>query len=491
MYSDYNKAMRRLLLTCCALSFALFISGCAVNPVTGKSDFVTISEAEEIRQGTSYHQSVIAHYGIYDNPELQAYINSIGQQLAAKSHRSHLKFHFTVLDSPQINAFALPGGYIYITRGIMAYLNSEAEIAGVLGHEIGHVTARHSVRQQSGQFASSLLNVFVAATTGSESLGQLSSQLSTGIVRGYGRKHELEADKLGAQYLHKIGHDPESMLQVIGVLKNQEIYERALAKKQNREANIYHGVFSTHPKNDKRLKTVVRAAKKLSSKQYNDANATKYLEMINGITWGQNIRQGVVVDNRFLHPDLAIAIQFPRHWQVTNSPEALLARNHDTGAIAQLSLVQLEQKESLPELLKRHTKDGKLKVKTHDFGASALTQVNIGKSNQPARISALKLDQKQVLFFIGTSPQNKFSKTDTDLLKINQSFTRLSDKQIAAINSPTLKVIKAGKTDSFIALAQQSPINYDAESILRLLNRAFPTGKITPEQSLKIIGLDD
>ncbi len=483
--------MQPSLLTCCVLAFILFIAGCAVNPVTGESDFVTISEAEEIRQGASYHQSVIAQYGVYDNLELQAYVNSIGQQLAAKSHRSHLKFHFTVLDSPQINAFALPGGYIYITRGIMAYLDSEAEIAGVLGHEIGHVTARHSVRQQSGQFASSLLNVFVAATTGNESLGQLSSQLSTGIVRGYGRKHELEADKLGAQYLHKIGYNPESMLEVIGVLKNQEIYERALAKKQNRQPNIYHGIFSTHPKNDNRLKTVVRAAKKLSRKKYHDANAAKYLEMIDGITWGQNIKQGVVVNNRFMHPNLGIAIEFPKHWQVTNSPESLLARNHDTGAIAQLSMVQLEQKESLHELLKRQTKDDKLAVKTYSFGTSALTQVKIGNSNQPARISALKLNQKQAIFFIGTSPKNRFSKTDSELLKINQSFTRLSDEQMAAIDSPTLRVVKAGKTDSFSALAQQSPISYDAESTLRLLNRAFPTGNITPKQSLKIIGLDD
>ncbi len=483
--------MRFYFLTCCVFTFTLATGGCAVNPVTGKNDFVTVSESDEIKQGARYHQQILEQYGVYDNPELQAYVNNIGQQIAKKSHRSHLKFHFTVLDSPQINAFALPGGYIYITRGIMAYLNSEAEIAGVLGHEIGHVTARHSVRQQSGQFASSLLNVVIAASTGSESLAQLSSQLSTGIVRGYGREHELEADKLGAQYLHKTGYNPESMLEVIGVLKDQEIYEKALAKKQNREANIYHGVYSTHPKNDSRLKTVVRAAKKLSSKTYRDANAAKYLNMIDGMTWGQNIKQGVVVNNRFMHPDLAIAIQFPEHWQVTNSPDVLLARNHDTGAIAQLSMVQLKQKESLQALLKRQTKDNQLAVKTYKFGASAITQVNIGNSKQPARISALQLNKKQAILFVGTSPKNSFSKNDTELLKINKSFTHLSSKQIAAIDSPIIRVIKADKADSFSVLARQSPVTYDAESILRLLNRAFPKGKITPNQPLKIVDLDD
>ncbi len=479
--------MIRRLIAYCILIFILLTTGCALNPVTGERDFVTISESEEVAQGRKYHQSIIAQYGVYDDPALQGYVNQIGQALAARSHRNHLKFHFTVLDSPDINAFALPGGYIYITRGIMAYLNSEAEIAGVLGHEIGHVTARHSVRQQSGQFASSLLNVFVTLATGSESIGQLSNQLTTGIVRGYGRDHELEADKLGAQYLHKTGYNPESMLEVIGVLKNQEIYEKALAKKQNREANIYHGVFSTHPKNDKRLKTVVRAAKKLSSKKYRDNNADKYLNLIDGMSWGQNVKQGVVVNNRFMHPELGIGIQFPLGWQLTNSAEALTARDFDNGAIVQMSMLGLEEGESLANLLKRQSKNQKLPVKTHSFGVTAATKVTIGKQQQPARISALKLSQNQAIFNIGTSSENTFSQTDKALAKINQSYARLSKKQIGDIKTPGLKIIKAKSGDSFTSLASKSAISYDAESILRLLNRAFPTGNITASQSLKVI----
>ena len=261
---------------CTWILLLLGASGCATNPVTGDSDFAIVSETKEIEQGRRYHKSILAQYGVYDDPELQAYVNDIGQRLARKSHRSHLTFTFTVLDSPDINAFALPGGYIYITRGIMAYLDSEAELAGVLGHEIGHVTARHSVRQQSGQFAAGLLSVLIAATTGSQGLTNASQQLGTGLVRGYGRDHELEADRLGAEYLHSTNYDPESMLEVIGVLKDQEVYEKALAKKEKRTAIIYHGVFSTHPRNDDRLKTVVRAAKKLSSESYRDSNQSAY-----------------------------------------------------------------------------------------------------------------------------------------------------------------------------------------------------------------------
>ena len=136
---------------------SLALGACATNPVTGESDFALITEDEEIEQGREYHPQIIKTYGVYDDAELQKYVDRIGQELAANSHRANLQFHFTVLDSEEINAFALPGGYIYVTRGIMAYLDSEAELAGVLGHEIGHVTARHSVRQQAGQFASDLL----------------------------------------------------------------------------------------------------------------------------------------------------------------------------------------------------------------------------------------------------------------------------------------------------------------------------------------------
>ena len=418
----------------------LILGGCAVNPVTGQRDFVTVSESEEIRQGQTYHQSIIASYGIYDDPALQAYINGIGQQLAASSHRAHLKYTFTLLDSPEINAFALPGGYVYITRGIMAYLGSEAELAGVLGHEIGHVTARHSVRQQSGQLASSLLNVLVMATTGSEGLGNLSQQLGTGIIRGYGRDHELEADRLGAEYLHNSGFDPEVMLNVIKVLKDQEVYEQALAKKQNREPNIYHGV---------------------------------------------------VVDNRFMHPDLAIAIQFPRDWQVKNNPEFLQAQHPQNGTLVQLGTVKRNPDESMAALVRRLSKNSKLEVEEHASVASALIQVKPTSGEfQPARISAIAIDKDRALTLLGTSSDEHFAKADREFEAINQSFTRLSKLQVKAIKPPRLRVIERGNLRSFEQLAQRSSIEFDAVNILRLLNRAYPDGKIENLKQLKIISFD-
>jgi len=477
--------------TILTLVLSLALSACAVNPVTGEQDFVTVSEAEEIRQGQRYHEEIIAAYGIYDDPALQQYVDRIGQELAAKSHRANLKFTFTVLDSPDINAFALPGGYVYITRGIMAYLDSEAELAGVIGHEIGHVTARHSVRQQGGQFASNILSILVATTTGDQTLGDLSQQLSTGLIRGYGRDHELEADRLGAEYLHTSGYDPENMLEVIGVLKDQEVYEKALAAKENRQPNIYHGVFSTHPRNDDRLKTVVRAAKKLSVKSYRDDNRAGYENMINGLIWGPSLEQGVVVNNRFAHPELAIGLQLPRGWKVNNNPQFLEARNLETGALLQIGVTPLKKDESLDGLLKRLTQNKELKVSNKEYGVTSSIRVKPGDGEyQPARVSAIALENSQALTLLGTSGRDHFSDTDKRLLEVNQSFRHLNQAQVDAIKAPRLKIVRRN-VESFATLAKQSALEYEAENTLRLLNRAFPNGNIVTFDKLKTVTLDD
>jgi predicted Zn-dependent protease len=479
------------LLTTLILAISLALQACAINPVSGKRDFAIVSEPEEIRQGRQYHNDIIARYGIYDDPRLQQYVDRIGQQLAAKSHRSHLDYEFTVLDSPEINAFALPGGYIYITRGIMAYLDSEAELAGVLGHEIGHVTARHSVRQQSGQAASSILSVLITAATGAQSLGDISQQIGTGLVRGYGREHELEADRLGAEYLHNSGYDPETMLEVIGVLKDQEVYEKALASKEGREAQTYHGVFSTHPRNDDRLKTVVRAARKLSSQAYRDDNRSTYHRMIDGLVWGPSPKQGIVVDNRFAHPELGFALQLPDDWKVRNNPDFLFARDPDSGAILQIGLVQRKKDESMPDLLRRLTENDDLAVSKTDYGVSAKTRVKPrGGEAQPARLSAIPLRESHALTLLGTAATKKYPAAEKKILAVNRSFTRLDQAQIDAIKAPRLHIVDR-KSHSFASLSRQSAIDHDAESILRLLNRAFPSGDINSIDKLKIVTLDE
>src|SRR5687767_981710 len=188
----------RLLIRFSTLLLTVALANCAQNPVTGNPNLVLISESQEIAIGKREDGNVRKQYSGYDDDQLQHYVNEIGQRLAKVSHRPGLDYRFLVVDSPEVNAFALPGGYIYITRGIMAYLNSEAELAGVLGHEIGHVTARHSVQQLSAHTAAnvgvSILQIFVPGAGGA--LGSnVINVLGNALLSGYGREHELRSEE--------------------------------------------------------------------------------------------------------------------------------------------------------------------------------------------------------------------------------------------------------------------------------------------------------
>src|SRR6185436_20171303 len=234
-----------------------------VNPVTGKTERTVMDEQTEIAEGAKAHKEVLQEYRGYDNPRLQAYVDDLGQRLAKQSHRAGLTWTFTVLDSPEINAFALPGGYVYVTRGIMAFLDSEAELAGVMGHEIGHVTVRHgaqrATRRQSagiGVIAATVLGAVleIGGVSGATTIAsQLSQSAAAGYVASYSRDQESQADELGAEYLARNHYDPRNMIDVIQALKSQEQFAIDTAKAEGKPAPSGSNWLSSHPANDKRL----------------------------------------------------------------------------------------------------------------------------------------------------------------------------------------------------------------------------------------------
>jgi predicted Zn-dependent protease len=277
-------SIKKNLVTSLILSSFLALTACSTNPVTGKKDFTLMSEQQEIAMGAQANKSILKQKKRYNNAALQAYVNSIGQNLAKHSHRKNIRYTFTVLDDPSVNAFALPGGYIYITSGLMAYLNSEGELAGVLGHEIGHVTARHGVQQQSAGIASAILIQVLSKKSSAGSARQY-NQIGRALLSGYGRKHELQADKLGAEYLARVGYDPKDMIKVVSVLKAQEEFEKYQARKEGRQPRVYHGLFASHPSNDKRLHEVINAAQRFKSAGTRPSNHDGYLRRINGLKY--------------------------------------------------------------------------------------------------------------------------------------------------------------------------------------------------------------
>jgi predicted Zn-dependent protease len=485
-----GKQINLFILSILILSSFTF-SGCATNPVSGKQDFVLMSEAQEINLGKQANQQVMQQYRAYNDPALQSYVDVIVEELGQKSHRSNLVYHVTVLDSPEVNAFALPGGYLYITRGIMAYMNSEAELAGVLGHEIGHVTARHGVRQQSAGTVAGILGAGVGILTGSSAASQAANIGGTALIRGYGRNHELEADRLGAEYLARVGYDPEEMLKVVEILKDQEDYDKQLAKEEGREPRAYHGTFSTHPANDTRLQEVIRAANKFKTPVTRESNSEKFLQLMDGVVVGNSEKDGILRNNNFYHNDLDLFIAFPEGWKVDNLPDRLIAQPKTGDAELQILIDDLNKRQSpqeyLNEKFKGQISKGQVLQTTNFQGYTGLTTINTQQGKVPSRVAAVFQDKRVYLVLVAAKDSNVLSKYDAAGLDTIKSMRQLKNSEVQLAKPKHIKLIRAKSGDTFASLAKKTDIANHAEEQLRLLNGMYPDGQPKPGQLIKIV----
>lgn len=319
------------VLSCIMLTF----NTCSVNPVTGKSQLMFMSEAQEVQLGKQYDPQVLATFGEYKNDALLAFITQKGNEMARISHRPKLEYHFKILDSPVVNAFAVPGGYIYFTRGILAQFNSEAELIGVLGHEMGHVTARHSASQQTKQQLGQLL--LIGGMIASEKFAQYAQEAMQGmqlLFLKFSRDNERESDRLGVEYMSKIGYDARKMGDFFQVLNKMSMAE---------DQGGVPTFMSTHPDPGDRYTAVHQMAKSwqdsLNKSQYL-VNSDSYLKMIDGIVYGEDPRQGYTDGNTFYHPELKFRFSYPAGWQFQNSPLQVATAPKDGKAIIVFSFSQ-------------------------------------------------------------------------------------------------------------------------------------------------------
>ena len=480
-----------LFVLCILLLGSLFFSGCASNPVTGKQDFVLMSEAQEINLGKQAHQQVMKQYRPYNDPALQSYVEGLVDEIGKKSHRSNLVYHVTVLDSPQINAFALPGGYLYITRGIMAYMNSEAELAGVLGHELGHITARHGVRQQSAGTLAGILGAGVGILTGSGQAAQAANMGSTALIRGYGRNHELEADRLGAEYIANIGYDPQEMLKVVEILKDQEDFDKQLAKEEGREPRAYHGTFSTHPANDARLQEVIGAADKIKTAATREAGRETFLKYMDGAVLGTSEQDGVLRKNKFYHSGLNLYVEFPVGWKVDNLPDRLIAQPKTGDAQLQITVDDLNKNQSPKQYLTEQFKGQISKgqpVQTASFqGYTGYTNLNTKGGKVPSRVAAVFQGKRIYQVLIAGKDASALNRNDAVGLATIKSMRQLKSSEAKFAKPKNIRVIRAKKGDTFAKLARRSDLQNHPVEQLRLLNGMYPDGEPTPGQLVKIV----
>jgi predicted Zn-dependent protease len=329
MHPIHRSPPRRMA----ALMALTLIAGCATNPVTGRRELTLMSESQEIEAGRQGAADVTAAFGLYRDVALQAYVNRIGQALAQSSERPKLAWEFHVIDDAAVNAFALPGGFIFVTRGLLAHMTNEAELASVLGHEAGHVTARHSVQQMSRQQLASIgLGLGSVLSPVVARYGQVAGSGLGLLFLKYGRDDETQADRLGFRYALANGYDTREMISVFQMLQQDALLAGAgrLPEWQ-----------SSHPNPDNRIGTV----RQLIAESRQDftgktIGARDFLRRIDGMVYGDNPRLGYFEGSRFLHPDLKFSLTFPAGWTTRNASDAVTAMSGAKDAMLQLRGVQ-------------------------------------------------------------------------------------------------------------------------------------------------------
>jgi predicted Zn-dependent protease len=358
------------------------LADCAVNPATGQREVSLVSEAQEIQLGEQTAEAARAAIGVYGDSGVQRYVRGLGDRLSETTERSSLPWTFTVVDDPEVNAFAAPGGKIFVTRGILSYLGSEAELVGVLGHEAGHVTARHTARQITRQqlFGVGLIAGAIFSSTIAQNVGAIQQGLGL-LFLSYSRGDESQADELGFRYLRRLNYDPREMANTFATL--ERVGQLAGGGRVPTWA-------STHPDpGDRHTKAELRAAAvPLDSLQRSIVNRDQYLRAIDGIVFGINPRQGYFESNHFYHPDLRFRIDFPSGWQYQNQAQAVSAISAANDAIVQLSLGGTESADVLMQQFARQegvrTGSAQRVTVNGSPGVTAEFQAQDGQGNQLA-----------------------------------------------------------------------------------------------------------
>jgi len=490
-----RKLSRTLLSFCAALALATGPVPWAAGQGTSEPPPAK-KESKEVKTAKQLHIQFTMQMGVHDDYVLQDYVQRVGDKLARVSERPELDWKFTIVDTDDVNAFATMGGYVYISRGILPYFQSEAELAAVLGHEIGHITAEHlKSRQRKGTLAG-LASAATAIFTGQPALAELTNVAGAALISGYGREAELEADRLGAKYLAAAGYEPTALIDVISTLKDQDTFERERARLENRQPRIYHGTFSSHPDNDTRLQqAIATAGKSSSSATGSTANVEGFLQAIEGLPVGSSRRQGMVRDNRFYHADMQFTLAFPRGWLIVNDPVQLLAIGPNREHYLELRTQAPPSDLTDPRNFAMRGLANRRLDKTENLeinGLKAWTGIVRGDPSpfgQSTSVRYVIIYYNSLMWvFKGASRAGTVAPAgDAFFLSTAQTFRRLRGNEFALAEPHRLHVVRAAEGTTMETLAQKAEIKKYPEQQLRLFNKLYPKGEPNPGDPIKTV----
>src|SRR5437868_10409831 len=444
-------------------------AACATNPATGAKQLSLVSESQEIQMGREYDREVTASIGLYPDSALQRYIQQFGARLAATSERPGLPWSFHVVDDPVVNAFALPGGFIYVTRGILAHLNSEAELAGVVGHEIGHVTARHTASQMTKQQLAQLgLAVGAIASPDVGRYAGLASQALGVLFLKYSRDDESQADELGLRYLRRAVYDPREM---------PHVFEMLARVSQAQGGGRVPEWLATHPNPENRRGRIEQEiAAGPQSFAGTAANRDSYLQRLDGLVFGNNPREGYVKGGEFVHPELRFRIAFPDGWQTSNGKQAVSAVSPEQDASVELSLAKEASADAAARaFLAQRGFTGGYPARTSVGGLPAVSAAfAVATDNGTLRGSIVCVEHRGAVYRIaGYAVEARWPGYQPTVERALQSFHALTDPAALAVQPQRLDIVKLDQRTTIVELARQRPSPVPAAT-LALLNQVDP-----------------
>ncbi|MEI6945964.1 M48 family metalloprotease [Paraflavisolibacter sp. H34] len=483
--------MKSMVLTGIAVLF--LFSDCARNPVTGKREVVLMSEAQELAMGKEADPQIVAQFGLYEDQALQDFITQKGKAMAAVSHRPNLDYQFRIVNSDVLNAFALPGGYVYFTRGIMAHFNNEAEFAGVLGHEIGHVAARHSVAQQRNALLGQL--GIIAGVIVAPNLAQFAESASQGLgllLLKFGRDDERESDRLGVEYSTKIGYDAHQMAHFFNTLKRQS------AQSGSEELPPF---LSTHPDPGERNQTVDQLATEWQQKAQLAAPKVArdaYLKRIEGLVYGEDPREGFVEAGVFYHPTLKFQFPTPSGWALQNTPQRVQMAPADGKALLYLTLAQGKSlQEAATALLQQNSLQAVESRETTVNGLPALVlvadqqaQQQQQQQQQPAlRTLSYLIQYGGVIYhLLGVSTLADFPAYQPQFTSTMQNFRQLTDAAKINRKPERIRIKTVSASATLEQVLRQYGISDKRLEEHAILNGMALTDRLAQGTLIKVVG---
>ena len=497
------NVMKTTAISLALISSLLLTGACTqvVNPATGKTEFTAMSPEQEKAVGKEQHPRILQQFGgEYADADLRAYVEEIGTQLQAVSELPDLDFTFTLLNSDVVNAFALPGGYVYISRGLMALAENEAEVAGVLAHEIGHVTARHSAQRYSrGVLAQGGVTVgaVLAGVLGGGNLAKTVQEIGgTGAqayLAGYSREQEFQSDELGVRYLTRAGYDPIAMATFLEKLGEHSDLARKLAGKED-APDPSTSMFATHPRTPDRVRRAAENAAKTEATA-GRVGRKAYLERIDGLIYGDDPDQGFVRGTRFIHPKLRFIFDAPDGFRLQNTPTAVIGvdRNGNSMKFDGASIRSSNMRDYIAREWAKELKIQRLSsISSFDLdglpGASASTSATTqdGKTVDVA-LAAIQVEADRVYRFMFLSPGGASQAEARAAKETVESFRRLSTAAAARYKPKRIKVLRAGSGDTTASFARQMAVDDLPELQFEVLNGLDPSEQPESGELVKLI----